>query len=122
MGLRFVELNTLPKKLVLKTDILVFFYGSSFCSRCKDPNIKPYPSPLRWLYNQRKYILFEDIDNFNRGLRFVDLVVYFYKTKTVLGLRFVDSRSLSLIAFSVMQEMLADNRFSKISREKSTLS
>lgn len=62
------------------------------------------------------------IDNFNQGLRFVDLVVYFDKTKTVLGLRFVDSRSLSLIAFSVMQEMLADNRFSKISREKSTLS
>ena len=35
------------------------------------------------------------IDNFNQGLRFVDLVVYFDKTKTVLGLRFVDTPSFT---------------------------
>ena len=31
--------------------------------------------------------LFEVVDHFNRGLRFADLVMDFYKTKTVLGLR-----------------------------------
>ena len=36
---------------------------------------------------QCKHLLFEGINNFSQGLYFVDLVVYFYKMKTVLGLR-----------------------------------
>ena len=36
---------------------------------------------------QWKYLLFEVTDDFNQGLHLVDLVVYFYNMKTVLGLR-----------------------------------
>ena len=37
---------------------------------------------------QWKYLLFEVTDDFNQGLHLVDLVVYFYNMKTVLGLHF----------------------------------
>ena len=71
--------------------------------KTKTPNIKPPLSPLRWLFYDFTeniniqlnvnmfYLRFSTI--FIQGLRFIDCLLGFYKTKMVFVLRFVGLRS-----------------------------
>ena len=75
---------------------------------------------MYWHQTQWKYILFEIIGNFNWGIHFVDLVVHFYETKTVLvpSLRFVDT-NFSL-DFENTSEIKAGDLLCRMLRAKST--